>query len=242
MTTPVRSRGLVLAAALALALVGCTATTDGPRAVTTEESQLLATARFNNFDLGSRPFRTTLTQSSDVLTLTGWIDYGNQVGYAAVSGQGDPQYLLWNSTSVAVIAGTPDADGNPVFPIPPLEDPGWSTLRLDPTHSTLEALLAGLSGLGSDRPDNPLLLQQSGALWLREDAINGRPVTVFAAPSSDTPSTNQPGTPDANPSPLRLWVDATGLLLRAEFRLGGSWIVVDLPNVTAPRITPPAAP
>ena len=70
--------------------------------MTTEESQLLATVRFNNFDAGSRPFRTELTEKGTDLHLQGWIDYGSHLGYAQVTGSFTPQALLWNGKTVGV--------------------------------------------------------------------------------------------------------------------------------------------
>lgn len=236
--------GIALLAVAAL-LAACTQSpqpspTPTARAVTTAEAQLLAIARFTSFDAGSRPFRVALDADGAALELRGWVDYGNHLGYAAVSGAFDPQALLWTSTTVGIITADPDAQGDPTLPIPALEDQGWQSRPLDASSSSLDSVLATLGNLGSDRPDNPLLVQQSGALWLRADEVDGTAVTVFAAPPSDEPVADG-AAPSAEDSPLRLWVDADGLILRAELRIDGDWVVVELPDAAAPRLELPAA-
>lgn len=225
--------GAALAAALAVALAGCAAEPDDPgaaRPVTTEESQLLAIARFNNFDAGSRPFHGSVQERGVDLRLQGWVDYSAGLGFAATTGDFPAQALLWTSSEIGVASAEPDAAGNPVLPMPALSDPAVSLDTLNAEASRLDALLAVISGLGADRPDNPLLLQQAGALWLRADIINDSPVTVFATPPSDNPRDASSPPLDADTSPLRLWVDARGLLLRAEVRLGDAWTTVDFPD------------
>ena len=132
----------------------------------------------------------------------------------------------------------PDADGNPVLPILDPADQAWVSHPLDAASSRLDALLITLGGLGSDRPDNPVLLQQAGAMWLRTDTVDGTPVTVFAAPPSDKPLDGTTKV-TADTSPLRLWVDAVALLRRAEVRLGSDWVTADFPDAGAPRLTLP---
>jgi hypothetical protein len=138
----------------------------------------------------------------------------------------------------------PDSDGNPPLPILNPADQAWLSHPLDASTSRLDALLISLGGLANDRPDNPVLIQQAGALWLRTDTIDGTPVTVFAAPPSDQPAGPSSAPITAETSPLRLWVDAAGLLRRAEMKIGGDWTTADFPAVpgaTAPVLTLPTA-
>ncbi len=219
---------------------GDPAPAEQPRPVTTAESQLLATVRFNNFDVGSRPFRTELTEKGVDLHLQGSIDYGSHLGYGLVTGSFASQALLWNGKTVGVHDSPPDASGNPVLPILDPDDQAWVSHPLDASSSRLDALLIVLGGLGSDRPDNPILLQQAGAMWLRTDTVDGTPVTVFAGPPTDKPLDGTTKV-TADTSPLRLWVDAAALLRRAEVRLGSDWVTVDFPDAQAPRLTLPKA-
>ena len=236
-----RYRRATLCVLVVTALAGCSSdpapAAAQPHPVTTEESQVLATVRFNNFDAGSRPFRTDLTEKGTDLHLQGWIDYGSHIGYAQVTGSFAPQALLWNGKTVGVHDSQPDADGNPVLPILDPADQAWVSHPLDASSSRLDALLVTLGGLGSDRPDNPVLLQQAGAMWLRTDTVDGTPVTVFAAPPSDKPLDGTTKV-TADTSPLRLWVDAVALLRRAEVRLGSDWVTADFPDTQAPATHP----
>ncbi len=238
-----RAAGVLAALIAAAVLVGCVGGTDpapdpSPRAVTSEEAQLLAVTRFRNYDAGSRPFTTSLSVSGVETELAGWIDWASALGYAAASGSFGTEGVLWNDATVGAIPIEADADGRPPLPIPSLDDPGWQFQELDAGASPLYALLAALSGLGLDRPDNPLLVQQSGALWLREDELGGVPVTVFAAPADDAPVADTTD-PDPDSSPLRLWIDDSGTLMRAEVRLGAQWTTVDFEPGPGPRLELP---
>lgn len=174
--------GLLGAALVAALLVGCTASpaadpTPTARPVSSEEAQLLAVTRFRNYDTGSRPFSTELAVSGVDTRVVGWVDYDSALGYASVTGSFGAEALLWTDAAVGAIPRDPDADGYPVLPIPATSDPAWQIQQLDPTASAFHALLAAISALGQDRPDNPLLLQQSGALWLRDDTVDDTAVT-----------------------------------------------------------------
>lgn len=233
---------LILTAAMALGLTACEPakpTDSGPHIVTSAQSELLAITRFKNFNLGSRSFTTSITLSGVATRIQGWVDYESKLGYASVTGSFGAEALMWTDNVVGSIQREPDADGNPQFPIPSMNDADWQFKEMDPSASALFALLAAISALGQDRPDNPLLLQQSGALWLRTDLIGSTKVTVFAAPSSDSPLESASATPEADQSPLRLWVSATGVLLRAEINLNDSWSTVDFSDLVAPRLTMP---
>lgn len=200
------------------------------RGVTSEEAQLLAISRFTNFDSASRPFTAAVMDHGVLLELTGWLDFAAGEGYAAVGGQGvQPGVVRWDAERVGAAALSPDADGLPPLPTAPLSelgnDPAWQWAALDPASSRLDAVLAMALALGLDRPDNPLLVQQSGALWLRRDGVAGRDVTVFAAPPSDAAVSELPAPEESG---LRLWLDETGTMWRAELRVGTDWVELDL--------------
>ena len=232
--------GLALVAALALS--ACGGEPPDPdadaRPVTTEEAQLLAVARFNNFDAGTRPVRSSVTEQGTALALQGWFDYASHVGYAAVTGEFDPQSLLWTASAAGIADATPDAEGNPPLPIPVTLTSGESR-GLDPTSSRLDAP-RGDRFARQRPPRQPPLLQQTGALWLREDTIDSTAVTVFAAPPSDTPPDASSPPITADTSSLRLWVDAAGLMRRAEVRLGSDWTTIEMPDAAGPVLTLPS--
>jgi hypothetical protein len=236
------ARPVVVAALTLSALTACVdAPTDpsGARPVTSEEAQLLAITRFQNFNTGTRPFETAFTLSGVEVTMRGWVDYVAELGYASVAGDFGTEAVLWTTSSLGAVPRAADDDGYPTFPIPPLDDPEWQIQTLDASSSALGALVATISALGVDRPDNPLLVQQSGALWLREDEVDDTAVTVFAAPPSDTPVDGSTSAPDPADATLRLWVDAAGLLRRAEVFLNNTWNVVDFPDREGPQLSMP---
>lgn len=230
------ARLLAVCAALAVAgsaLTACSSEADW-HPVTTDEAQVLALARFNNFDLGTRGFATEITVDGSELLLQGWVDFKHHVGYAAVTGEGfDPQTLLWWNEYVGLAPGEIDAEGMPPLPpVTPSQQAGWQVRGLEPSASVLDSTLAFIGALSSDRPENPLLLQQAGALWLGNERLEGDTgeidVSVFAAPPQEQalgPGDEPPAPDDAT---VRLWVDEAGLLHRIEALIGGSWTTIDL--------------
>ena len=239
MTTPgapgrAPRRALALGAAVLTLLVGaCSSPGAGspsPRAVTAAESQILAIARFKNFDAGTRSVSVELTDAGHALGLDGWFDYAAGVGYASLTDAGSPNNLItWQAHAIAVHAPAGAAAPLPPPGVATTVDETWRTGPLDPTVSTLHAALIFIEELGATRPENPLLLQQGGALWLRDDNVGGTPVTVFAGPTGLAAT---PGTATASPTPgssrVHYWVDATGLLLRVEVLFGTAWVTIDL--------------
>src|SRR5699024_7746396 len=105
----------------------------------------------------------------------------------------------------------------------------------------LDAVLALLSALGVDRPENPLLLQQAGALWLDEQTLETDDgdvtVSVFATP----PGEEALGPDDPEPTPedaaVKLWVDETGVLHRTEAFIGNEWVTINHGTAESPELT-----
>ena len=214
-------------AVLVALLAGCTAApTPSDRALTTEESQRLAVARFTNYDEGVREVSAQLPGEPSVL-LTGWVDFANHRGLVSAGSSEDApgQFGLyaWTGEMIAVRDGAVDSAALP------LPEDGWQIESLDPTASVVQNLFAVALSLGSDRPDNPTLLQQSDARWLRTDTIGDTAVDVITGPTSDGPAV---GTPDADAATVRYWIDDRGRLLRVELRQqggdGDDWIQFDL--------------
>ena len=217
-----RASSLAVLATIAL-LTACAPAVQAepePRPLSGSEAELLAVVRFRNFDAGTRSIETRIpgTQAGD-LRLSGWFDYAARVGYVSTSTQrGSAGLTWWNESTVAVREDPVEA-----APLPPPAD-GWESGPLDPSGTTLAAALALIGGLGADRPENPQLLAQSDAAWLRTDEVHGIEVDVFAGPSGD-----QGVAADVEDRP-RYWVDESGILWRLQVRLGGAdeWTVIDL--------------
>ncbi len=231
----------VLAVVLSLSsLFGCApAETAGPRTVTSDEAQLLAVLRFRNFDAASRQVVTTLTDRGTELQLSGVVDYRSSTGFGVLSTSGAPAYLiLWTDGLIAARPTDSSEAGKALGPpaIAPESLDGYEVSAMS-GDSTLHSLLSIIIALGNDRPDNPLLLQSGGALWLREDTIGETPVTVFTGPSNageTSAATASAIDPDA--SGARYWLDDTGLLLRVEVRLGAAWVTVDFADAGDARV------
>jgi hypothetical protein len=201
--------GIVLGVTLALA--ACSPPAPSAQSLTAEQAERLAVVRFRNFDAGVRAIdiRIPASQAGE-LTVTGWFDYAAGVGYGAAASESGSLGLVWWNTST--IATREVAVDTAVLPSPA---DGWIAGDLDPDSSQLAAVLTIVGSLGADRPENPQLLRQSDAAWLRSDEIGGVDVDVFAGPSGDGESAD--GALDAR---THYWVDADGLLHRFEVRIG----------------------
>lgn len=214
MSPTARIRTAALAAVLALsALAGCASNTgdDGPLPLTTEQAQALAVARFQNFDAGIREVVIEVG-GSEAVTLTGWVDFAAHEAYAAATDAATGAglgLLRWTLDTVGAYDGAVPAEL-----LPPPQD-GWSTGALDPAGSALTNAMALVLSLGADRPDNPQLLQQTDARFLRLDEIDGVEVLVIAGPSSDAVAT---ASPVDGVETTRYWITPTGRLLRFESR------------------------
>lgn len=194
----------------------------GPTRLTQSQAELLATVRFRNFDAGVRSVSVDIPASAGAAAgrLTGWVDFAGHLGYASAEQGGSPLgSLVWSSERIAVneSAATPAT-----FPIP---ESGWRSDQLDPQTSSLTQALAITLNLGSDRPENPLLLRQSDAAFLRSDVVDGREVSVIVGPSPASDASGQPAQ-----DRIRYWIDDDGLLRRVEAKLTGTtdWTVIDL--------------
>jgi hypothetical protein len=222
-----RTRRIVTAVALVtatVALAACSSPT-GPRPVTSDEADRLSEVLFLNYDEGGSHFVLNAAPTPDsAITIEGDVDFVNREGYALVSSTGSDgpvdgvifsdAVVLENIPSLVNLASTVGVGSFT-----------WVARPYDSTAYQLDSLLGVVLGLSGQQRENPLLLEQSGAQWLREDTVNGAPVDVF----------------EYSPQ-VRLWVEKDGTrLLRFE---GNSStldrpIVVDLTEpgpVTLPRI------
>jgi hypothetical protein len=226
---------VVMALGLAVGIAACTPESTapgapgGPVALTGAQAERLAVARFRNFDAGTREISAELASSAGVIALTGWFDYENVTGYASVTVGDASAGLVWWTHDV--IATREVAVDSAVTPIP--ED-GWMSGPLVPSSTPLANALALAAGLGADRPENPQLLAQSDAAWLRSDEIDGTAVDVFLGPSSESAT----AAPVAASERARYWVDASGLLLRFEFpqATNGDPLVIDFGDAVSVRL------
>jgi hypothetical protein len=193
------------------------------RALTSEEADRLAVARFNAYRAKMLVVSGTIvggTASTDV-TVRGWVDTVNGEGYAAVATSGGGHFLtVWNGSEISAQDYT---GGTPPLPRP---QTGWSTTDLKSGESALATGQLVLLGISSDRPDNPQLLVQGNAHWLGSDTVDGVRVDIMSGPLAT----------GATVSNLRYWVDGSGQLRRLQARLDGrNWSTFDF--ATASNVT-----
>ncbi|RKT08962.1 hypothetical protein BX285_7334 [Streptomyces sp. 1114.5] len=189
------------------------------RPVTTDEASRLALSRLNLYQAG--PVGVTLTAAeggSVTIRVEGVVDYRSHRGVGryrttGASGPLDHGLIVWDTGGLGLAPEPAGADGPAWQQAEHVPRAGWS-----PRSYTADPLDAGLSllvQLGADRPDNPLLLAQSGARWLGHDRIDGRSYDRFAGPRA------QGAAPDGGRSPLTYWVDGDGGLRRVTMRMAG---------------------
>lgn len=218
-------------AVVALAVSGCGAgesdevTTADARAVTADESQALAMTRVRNLEAGARSVTFEVGDGGTDLTFDGWFDYASGAGYGLLVSDDSANLILWNHDG---LAAAPWAGDTAPLPVPPADsaEADWSSGPLDPSSSRLHSVFGVVAALGSDRPENPLLISGSGALWLAERSIDDTAVLVIAGPPSD--EALEPGeSADPEGASIRYWIEASGLAHRVDVRVGaGEWIPV----------------
>ena len=212
---------VIVGLTVGITLGGCAPGTTGTAepqvtGLTTEQAERLAVTRFRNFDAGVREVTVTVAgDDSGDIVVDGWYDYATHTGYGSATAAGADAGLIWWSADT--IATRDGATGETTAPLP-LPDDGWQSGALDPTSTNLANALALVTNLGSDRPENPQLLAQSDAAFLKKDTIDGTAVEVFIGPSADG-AAESTAAADLT-TRARYWVDSTGTLLRFESPLG----------------------
>ena len=219
----------VVAAGLGVALwVTTSASSDQTApAMTSAQADLLALARFNDYQNGVSAIDATVPVSGQDFTLDGRVDWQDHLGYATLAAhqQGDGTELLqWTPNGIAVRGGW-------TGPLPATPPAGGWEVRAWQQGADLDTALQLILNLGADRPENAQLLQQSGASVLREASIGGVHVTVFAGP----PETDGGVSTDAH---TRYWIADDGTLRCFEALIGGSttWTEVDIAPGPAPAV------
>ncbi|WP_120004521.1 hypothetical protein [Nesterenkonia muleiensis] len=244
------SRTTQLAAVLSLtAVTACGSSDPEPRPLTNEEAELLAISRFNNFDAGTRGVQFSLNDFGDRYSFEGWFDYITGTGYGELSlldndgAVQESSLMLWNEQVVGYYAaGEPwneipedsdaeDTESQAPLPIPGTDelDAAWDGGPLDPSASRIHTLFAVVGSLGSERPDNPLLLQQGGALWLSENAEGSGTFTLFGGPAAEEEVTAGEEI-DPDEITTRFLIDEAGVMSEAEVLLSGDeeWTTIVL--------------
>ncbi|WP_163742843.1 hypothetical protein [Phytoactinopolyspora halotolerans] len=212
-------------------------TTTGRR-LTTEESEALAISRFANYDAGLRQVDATIPDGTHTWRLRGWFDYRDRRGYATLWADGSEMaaaLLMWSDQYLfSSQSGDVAAGDLPPLPVPETDEAtaAWVPTDYAPEKHVPHAALQIIASLGADRPENPLLLQQSDARWLRTEEIDGVDLRVVSGPrpaqSADRARPGERADDAANDATVRYWIDRDGAMYRVEMRLGNAWGSVDL--------------
>lgn len=98
--------GLAAVGVAVFLLAGRGSDPSGPRALTEDEANRLAVARFRNYEARGRAVTITVPGTAGGLTVTGSVDYRGKVGYGVVRGTGRAAsgdgLIQWTATSVYV--------------------------------------------------------------------------------------------------------------------------------------------
>lgn len=159
-----------------------------PRPVTEEEAERLAVMRFNNYNRQAAEVSVSYTEAETSMWLEGRVDFTEDVGYGnlLVSDETSTNALVqWSGESLTAVGMTTQE-----LPLQPPTEAPWEQRSLDTSASTLDTTLALVLETASDRPENPLLLQQNGAQWLGKEEIDGTEMDVFSAPGHNNAPTD----------------------------------------------------
>lgn len=192
---------IIAAGSLALvSLAACSATEDPtpqPSELTLEQAELLATFRFKNYLAEQVSYQIT---GPDTFPVSGTVVLDTQAhtGRGRVSAGDAPDSLVvWGQQSVFTC----------------VDAAAWEDLASwsgrDIGQSDIDSFLLMLLLLSSDRPENAQLLQQSGAVWLGTETVNGVECDVFTGPGDGAPRS---AAPETSTSPVRYYLDSQGVL------------------------------
>lgn len=216
---------LTAAAVMGLTLGGCGDAE--PRSINDSEAQMIAALRVRNRADGVSGVRTAVPFQGGKMAVRGWIDWKRPLAYLAVFGPRPT--LVQAMPGVIAVREGPFAGDRP--PAEPPQD-GWvlRELATGKPSTTVDAVVMALLLLTSDRPDNPLLIRQQGARWLRSDETGDRDVQVFLGPRGKT---------GGGAGDIRYWLDSGGRLQTMEFTPGTRQVVrIDFDRSDHSALTP----
>ncbi|MFD8423161.1 hypothetical protein [Streptomyces sp. NPDC059466] len=215
-----------------------------PRALSADEAQRMAVARFRAYEASPAEVTVRLPpvgEETGTVTVRAVVDHHlrRAVGaYELVDGTRTSRGLLsWDPGGVAEVRPRAPASGGAPGPTTraPARDvvttaaqavrrartlePGRWTRRPYST-SPLDRALRLVLSVAESRPGDARRLARSGPLWLREEDLDGHGYGVFSGP--------RPTASPADTSPLTYWIDAEGDLRRITARVTpGHYATVD---------------
>lgn len=201
----------LLACGLLASMPGCGEPAPEARAVTSDEADRLAVARFLNYQDGGRAVDIAVPTSSGRMTVSASVDFTEHVGYGVLrtkgsSAPGSQGLVQWTLKALALRADQRPPSTQPASP--PMG--GWQGRRLEAKGSSLDTALLLVFSLASDRPENAQLLKQNGARWISTADVGGKKYDVFEGPKAD----------GADQSRLHYYLDSSGKMAKVEAKLG----------------------
>lgn len=203
-------------AALLFAAAGCGGPPAEPsrRIVSPEEAERLAAVLFLNHDAGGARLTAVVPIPgrgvSQIEGVVDWRDHlgrGELVTFAPDRRAIERREVVWGLRGFA----TPDQSGE------------WRADPFLPAQNPVHLALTTSLRLARDRPDNPQLLINNDASWLRKDTVGGTPVDVFSGPRVAGGAPQAAGT-----QRIHYWLDHEGHLRRLEIRNDDPPITLDL--------------
>lgn len=179
---------------------------------------MLAEVLYRNFESQGGRFTLAARRGPEggTITLQGEIDWSTHRGHAVVSGgTGDHPVteVWWDDETVAEYRPSLDAVVGPPSPAPRILVRGP-----DRVHRRLDQLLAVVTGLAAEQPENSqLILQRPGSVFVRHDRLRNTDVVVLRFGERNS-----------------YWIDrSTGSMMRFEAsdESGNYPVVVDLVEV-----------
>jgi hypothetical protein len=219
-------RLVIPAAVAAVALTACGG--GGPHAVSpqrlnTAQAQALAIMRFHNYDKGVLDVRVDVPAGSVDFRADAVLDLRQGVAYGEYSTTLPHSSAKVSSGVIAWSRSLVETTDGGTFAQKP-KATAW-TERPIGQASAIDVMLLLALDLGDDRPENPALLQQSGARLLRTEHSGGKNIWVISGPGSAVADTGLPSPAAAGTqtqSRTTYWIDSTGALSRFEADLGGA--------------------
>ncbi|MFI0977391.1 hypothetical protein ACH4SP_10225 [Streptomyces sp. NPDC021093] len=232
---PARSlhRGVLLAAlglgvsALVAVLFLASGPADDPRPLSTEQAEQMALSRFSLYEKSPLEVVARAPMGSSAVEVRAVIDYRAQRAVGTYTAGGSRGLIAWDATGLAVAEGTAGSAADATAAAVRLGSRAWSPRAY--SGDPLDAVLRVAMGLGTDRPDNPQLLAQQGALYLGQGEWNGAayhlysgprpaPARKAAHPTARDAGRTAPAGPAGARSPLTYWINEQSGLGRVEIR------------------------
>ncbi|MDQ7910995.1 hypothetical protein RB614_41560 [Phytohabitans sp. ZYX-F-186] len=192
------------------------------RIVSSDEAERLAAVLFLNHDAGGAHLTAVVPVPglgvSQIEAIVDWRDHlgdGELVTLAPDGRAIERQRVVWGLRSFATVGQKGD----------------WQVDPLQPDRNPLHLALATSLRLASDRPENPQLLINNDASWLRADTLSGTAVDVFSGPRVGDGEARAQGAQQ-----IHYWLDHEGRLRRLEIRNGKPPITLDLSRLGRQRV------